>query len=185
MVIGNQRVMTAVGRFPTSHFWGSRSVGSDGSDGFSAMCQFVNAVDRVCQVGAVVGSVAGGVGAFFWRGGRHPRRTGAITYPSQKGSHTFSVCQTNFGGVLGSLSTGYYNVKSSDNIMSRWRRADNCADNCADKVVSKLLILSWLCRCVLDWCADNCADKCANTKESIRILIKGRCWGWGGGVAYG
>lgn len=156
MVIGNQRVMTAVGRFPTSVFWGSGSVGSDGLDGFSAMRQFVNAVDRVCQVGAVVGSVVGGVGAFFWRGGRHPRRTGAITYPSQKGSHTFSVCQTNFGGVLGSLSTGYYNVKLSDDIMSRCTCGDNCGDNCGDKRFFKVLILNSLCRFVFSNCGDNC-----------------------------
>lgn len=184
-VIGNQRVMTTVGRFPSVDFGGVMAVGSSDIRLIMVMRQFVNGVRCVCHVVSRACSAAGEVGAFFCRGGGHPRRTGANTYPSQKGSNTFSVCPTLVKSSLCSLSTGCNDVKLSDNIMSWWSCADNCADNCADKLFFKVLCLNWLCNFLFRWCADNCADNCANTKEKIRRLIRGRCWGWGLGVAYG
>jgi len=183
-VIGNQRVMTAVGRIPTSRFCGGMQVVSVESDVFSDIRQFVNGSDMVRHVVAVVGSVVGGGGAFFCRGGWHPRRTAAITYPFQKGGNTFLVCHTIVKSSSRYISMSYDDVKLSDNIMSRCTCADNCADNCADKLLRKLLFFKTLWRFFVWWCADNCADNCADTKESIRILIKGDA-GLGGDVAYG
>jgi hypothetical protein len=135
--VDNQRLMKAVGRFPIPVSAGCMSVGSGRSGGFLMIRQSVNDADCVCQVVSRSGYAEAVGGAFFCRGGSHPRRAVAITYPSQKGGHIFSVCQTIGKSLIHSESTHYTDVKLSYDVLSWWCCADNCADNCADKSIHK------------------------------------------------
>lgn len=143
-----QRVMKAVGRFPT--------VENDPVMGL-VLPESVYSLQRLMttlegEVAAVMGipgrgeacgesRAGGGVPARF---AGTPRRTIGIHYPSQKGGHTFRVCRTAFRASSRSKSMCCDDVKLSDKGMSVQRCGDNCGDNCGDKKERNLLKMKLL-----------------------------------------